>query len=761
MTRDEPSSTFLRYLRPNLVAESRDHNPGDEARLRVLMIDPRARQAAFVDLLARNPFPFWMEIDEVRTRMESGRLVEIDDPLLPTLRADNALTPAELGERDLRWRIIEPIVNPPWRYDLHTEDRKLMVAERVTDLRESKEKRYARLRGDKVVSYLRLFWCYGQVKNALVPNLAARGGRGKARLVLPDSPKRGRPRDFVEQHGIPGVNLTPEHEAAIMQAYRLFKPQRRTDKQIWKAALEICGEEAIVGGVLRRLPLPAAEAFTLRQFRYTVEKRLDAVQRFKLEKGETLFNQVARPKLGNTMDMAPGPGSVYQIDATVGDIYLRSAASHKDMVGRPVIYLVLDMYSRMIVGYFVALHGPSWETARGALANAFSDKVEYYASIGRPMSRHEVPARGKCRGLMGDRGWDHLCKAAGDAAHELGYKLSNLPPFRCDLKGLVEGSFDVANVEMIAKAPGAWRKREPGETPNVMDGAYTLAEFRSYLGVQIVKHNNTHEILNPPPDWDASLGRAPTPVMLWNHGCAMSGAPDNADDNWIRARMLSRGTAREHREGLKFRGLYFKPSELREDLNVRLSNTTGRRWRPVSIRWHEGTSDWILVPDDEDFLVYVRKDSKTTYKGMTFDEIDFERKLRNRDRLQHADALTMIGVRLDAEIEKLNSEAREAGMDEVRRTRRPKVSKIARKAEVREGRVDAAENMLAVYQSRAALSSAAPDAKAQGTPAAGEEGEQPDEGAKAGQIPRPSTAALPGKLALLKARRNAAPDEGA
>ena len=756
------------------MLQSRGDDPGGEARFRVLLLEPKARQAALVDLLARNPFPIWIKIEELRTRMEAGALAEIDDPLLPTLRPDEALTAAELAEKSRRWRIIAPLVDSDRRFDLYKEDRRIKVAERVETLTGSDDKTYSRLRADKVISYLRLYWLYGQTPNALVPNLAGRGGRGSPRQASSDSPKRGRPRDFVKQHGIVGVNLTAAHEAAIRQAYRRHKPEGWTDRQIWQAALESTGEEVVIDGVHARMPLSVAEGFTLAQFRYSKDKQFDSAQRFRLEKGDTYFNQVARPKLGSTVDMASGPGSVYQIDATIGDIYLRSVANKEDSVGRPVLYLVLDMYSRMIVGYHVALHGPSWETARGALINAFADKVDYYMSIGEPLPPDLIPAKGRCRGLMGDRGWDHLCKAAGEAANQLGYKLSNLPPYRCDLKGLVEGAFDVANVEMIHKAPGAWRRRETGETPNKLDCAYTLAEFRRYLGIQIAKWNSTHVVSAPPPDWDASLGRAPTPVMLWNHGCNVSGAPDDVDEEWIRSMLLPQGRAHETRQGLKFRGAFFRPPDDRKDLIVRLAATAkGRQWRDVQVRWHEGTSDWILVPEGEGFVPYSRVDKDDAYVGLTFDEIDLERKFTNRDKLLQADARLRTGVFLDVRTRKLEAEARAAGLDGVRRTRRPKADKAARKAEVREGRAAAAEDVLAVHQTFAEQattvssvadnrqpatpppSSAAPPEAGADRP--GTENAVGDGATSRGAPAVPSfQAVLPGRLELLMARRSAA-----
>lgn len=50
-----------------------------------------------------------------------------------------------------------------------------------------------------------------------------------------------------------------------------------------------------------------------------------------------------------------GPGSRYEIDATIADIYLVSDSDRACIVGRPTIYFVVDVFSRMVVGFILVL----------------------------------------------------------------------------------------------------------------------------------------------------------------------------------------------------------------------------------------------------------------------------------------------------------------------------------------------------------------------------------------------------------------------
>lgn len=74
----------------------------------------------------------------------------------------------------------------------------------------------------------------------------------------------------------------------------------------------------------------------------------------------------------NWRDVA-GPGHTWAIDSTVGDIYLRSSLNRAWIVGRPIVYIVVDIWSTAVVGFYVCLTGPSWSTAKIALFNSSAD----------------------------------------------------------------------------------------------------------------------------------------------------------------------------------------------------------------------------------------------------------------------------------------------------------------------------------------------------------------------------------------------------
>lgn len=155
-----------------------------------------------------------------------------------------------------------------------------------------------------------------------------------------------------------------------------------------------------------RVPIlpPAEDLPSLRQFRYYYYKTRNLKDEIVAIDGETEFECNNRPTLGDETHRAFGPGAVYQIDATVGDIYLRCYLNRKLIIGRPVIYIVVDVFSRLIAGFAVTLEGPNWAGAKLALENAFTDKVALCKRFGIDISEEDWPAKDKWEALEADNG---------------------------------------------------------------------------------------------------------------------------------------------------------------------------------------------------------------------------------------------------------------------------------------------------------------------------------------------------------------------
>jgi putative transposase len=219
--------------------------------------------------------------------------------------------------------------------------------------------------------------------------------------------------------------------------------------------------------------------------------------------------------------MAFGPGSHYQIDATIGDIFLVSSFDRTRIIGRPVVYLCVDIFSRMIVGFSVTLEGPSWLGAMLALDNVVTDKVAYCAEYGITISAREWPCHHLPKSIHADRGQFEGFDA-DRLPNSLGVDVHNTAPWRADWKGIVERNFGIANETVIHFTPVAVpRPHKRGDPDYALKAVYTLDDFRKLLICYIKDYNLNHYLKKYPMDEFMIADKVERyPIDLWEWGIA-------------------------------------------------------------------------------------------------------------------------------------------------------------------------------------------------------------------------------------------------
>lgn len=217
--------------------------------------------------------------------------------------------------------------------------------------------------------------------------------------------------------------------------------------------------------------------------------------------------------------MAFGPGAVYQIDATAGDLYLVNDFNREYLIGRPVIYIVIDTFSRLIVGFAVTLEGPSWVGAKMALENAFKNKVDFCRGLGINITEDEWPVQGICESLLGDNG-EIKSYNANSLVEPLGIRVSNAAACRPDWKAIVERNFLTIKGMYFDFTPGMIRPRRPVRGKYYeLEARLSLLGFRRLMALCIQRYNNTHYLKDYPLDLHMIRSKVkPIPIHLWRYG---------------------------------------------------------------------------------------------------------------------------------------------------------------------------------------------------------------------------------------------------
>lgn len=585
---------------------------------RVLLLDPSGTDLVTIEINNPKALPIWQkskELDAAITAREV-RVLEVD-PYAALLRPESAIPESHRKHRERAWEAIAPLVEGESEKVFNPSDRGSLVEAAVERTGHSKATIY---------SYLRRYWQAGQTKNALLPLFDKRGARGKERQS--HGRKRGRPSKLAKaiETSI-GVNVNDEIRQSFRRGIKLFYENQkgRTLKDTYQLTLEKFfhkGYEMQDGVLVPVLP-PATELPSFAQFRYWYEKERNITQVQISRQGKRRFNLRHRAVLGDSTQMAFGPGSLYQIDATIGDIYLVSSLDRNRIIGRPVIYFVIDTFSRLIAGFSVSLEGPSWLGAMLALENATTNKVAFCQEFGIQIDEADWPSHHLPEAILADRG-ELEGYNANNLVNALNVRISNTPPYRADWKGIVERNFRLSNDKMIRWIPGAVnRNRERGDKDYRLDAVLDLHQFRHLITLCVLEHNNNHRM-----NWyrlDEFMIQDyvdPYPIELWNWGVKNRvGHLRTMAPEIIRLNLLPAAEASVTHRGIYYQGLYYTCElALREQWFVK-ARAEGRRKLPIAYEPRRLDRIYLRLDGGKHLESCHLIDAEKTFKGRDWYEI--------------------------------------------------------------------------------------------------------------------------------------------
>ena len=417
----------------------------------------------------------------------------------------------------------------------------------------------------------RLYWQRGQTKEAVSTGMWRCGASGVARIASIDAPKPGRPRTV--QPGV-GVAATEEHRRNMRLAWASAPVGRdgRFLKKAWDWMLitryfehvkiepkDDTGHLLVVSNYDR---VPTFEQF---QYHWRQEHPFDVRQLKRLQ--QRRFDLAFKPLLSGTLPEVRGPGTRYYIDATVLDVYAVSRFNPRRIVGRPTLYVVIDQFSRMVVGIYVGLEPPSWAGAMLALWNCSIDKVAFCKAYGIDITADMWPTGHMPLHLMGDRG-ELKAKDADRLSVGFSLDVENARGYSGEAKGVVERIFRTLHAIFGPFLPGyidkelAGRDQEPAVLRSALPiDAITRAAINGVLTANV-------RVVREYDGWPAVIadGVPFVPVSLWRWGVENLRSDVRIfPDLHLKKYLWPQAQMTVTRRGLQlYRGLYYMGDALRK-----------------------------------------------------------------------------------------------------------------------------------------------------------------------------------------------------
>jgi putative transposase len=448
----------------------------------------------------------------------------------------------------------------------------------------------------------------GLVDKSLTPRRDRCGGQGIARPSDPGGRKKAGRKTLKQRIALAyGVALDPEQPgmssewaAAVRAADRAIP----TPKPSWPTRCDqivssaFCARAKEVDGKLELIK-PAEGLYPNdRQIQHALTFGTTRLARLLETTTKRHFTSAMRGLVARSWQGVAGPGHTWMIDSTVGDIYLRSSVNRAWIVGRPIVYVLVDVWSTAVVGFYVCLTGPSWNTAKVSLFNAAADPLLVGEMWGYQALLALDPAPTMCYALMCDRG-EYLSRAHRETAIKMLPMTSYAPPYRGDLKGLVEVLHRIEKDAQFLFLPGAMDFRRKELELRKIDPAtcvFTVREYMQYLYELFFNYNLTADRTHRLDAHMTAAGVRNSPAGLWHYGHQMGiGYQKHIPSGDLITHLLPGATARVKRDSVHYAGCDYTSTEVTEKQWTAIARNFGGFDIPVN--YYPGAMGPLWTPN--------------------------------------------------------------------------------------------------------------------------------------------------------------------
>ena len=557
----------------------------------------------------------WIDINDVKAlpeiisktelfhAIESFEVFRIEDPFQDIAFIQPEKDSTFQRKRDENYNLIKVIVDNEQFYI--PSIRSSLINEIINNKKSTKQTIYR---------LLRQYWQRGQTPNALIPNYQNSGAKGNKKVA---SQKLGRKRIYKEGTG---AIISQEIERLFHLTISKYLLSNK------KHSLKYANRE--FQKLYRTLhpDIPENEYPTLRQFQYFYHREYNQVIRLQKRSNDIEYSKDLRQLHSTVNTQVLGPGSRYEIDATIADIYLVSNLDRSRIIGRPTIYFVIDVFSRMVTGLYIGLENASYKTSIQALYCAFTDKVALCKKYGIDITYENWPCIGLPDAILADRA-ELFGHQVENLEKSFSIRLENAPPYRGDLKPIVESRFKLIQAEFKPFAKGVVQDvitKKRGGKDYRLDATLNLDEFTKIILLSVLKYNQFHQISNYDRDIDLPHDLPAVPMALWNWGIQhRTGKLRTASDQAVYVALLPREKATLSNRGLKIFGVTYTCPELYEKGWLHRQNTINRP-KFLYAAYDPSNAEKIYVFYEQSSLKYWEatiSDYSREFRGYSFWEV--------------------------------------------------------------------------------------------------------------------------------------------
>lgn len=395
-------------------------------------------------------------------------------------------------------------------------------------------------------------------------------------------------------------------------------------------------EYKVINGVISSSRLPETQRPTYWQYYTYLKKNVSKEENDAIKTSVREVRNNKRILEGDSLSNVYGPGDMVEIDAVEVDLSIVSELDRSKVVGRPIMYVMVDIFTRMILAISVSFDNNSMVALTNLFLNLSDDKIELCKKYGFEIEDNAWISGIIPRHVRVDRGADFRSDRFASILRELGIDRQLVSAASGSLKGTVEQEFRSLHyaIKPHMSENGVISQRYDSE--HHKNASITIGDFTRMAIAFVLNHNQNASSTYPlTPDMIRN-GVHANPQELWEYGCKKYGAPrpiTNIDQYYYS--LLTPVNARISRQGIKALGLFYTTTDLK--IRNQMYNS-GRKSVTIEMRYDPRDISRLYFISDEQKLAQaplnINKTGMQGYIGMTEYELKMYKKRESELRLE-------------------------------------------------------------------------------------------------------------------------------
>lgn len=476
---------------------------------------------------------------------------------------------------------------------------------------------------------------YGVHKTTVLRTLNAylQSGRSQASLVKQQRPKlrkeetsgytyRRNKKPGRYKGGVCLTEIDFEHFAEATKLYQTRKIHSIQAAYNWMVGVYYAEEaehDARTGAsITTGLSYPS-----IRQFRNYVNNVLTKEEKDVIQSSTREVRNSKRVLISNSLKDVLGPGDLVEVDACELDIEVVSDTDRNQIIGRPTMYAMIDVFTKMIIAFGIGFNINSVVGMTNMFLNLIEDKVTYCKKMGFTITEEMWPSHILPMRFRVDRGSEAISDKLQVILNRLKISREIVPGGSGSLKGNVEQFFHQVHESQNAALNQHGRITKRFDSKHKTQAVMTLSEYTEILVNYIISHNQKYMPDYPLTKDMVSKQICPIPSDLWKYGCSKYGSPQPIlnEDQFLYDLLLSAEKASITRRGIIFKKLKYSVSE--DPVLWKKAYEAGTKHVPISMRYDPRLIDHLFYLDSEGKLKTVSladEPGMIDFSGMTFAE---------------------------------------------------------------------------------------------------------------------------------------------